>query len=233
MSRINSKAELYQTAAILREKLGLTDPCDAETVLQRIQAQPNVRVAYLPFQSPALRGMCSPGKPGQEDIILLSSRLSDRERGFYAAHEWIHLCCHRNEQKAPFRCNDYTTPRQDSYQEWQANEGAAEILMPWQLVLQYILDNPPDLSSRTSLVRLRLQLADRFGVSDQMAAVRLESLRYEIACALSGQPLDSIELLSFHEQQRRGIQVRSLEETARELFLREQRYHRSLRSIDI
>lgn len=233
MNNINAKAELYRIAAVLREKLDLNGQSSAEMVLQRIQSQPNIRIAYLPFHSPSLRGMCSPGEPGQEDIILLSSQLSDRERGFYAAHEWIHLCCHRNEQKAPFRCNDYTTPQQDSYLEWQANEGAAEILMPWQLVLRYILDNPPDLSSRTSLVRLRLRLADYFGVSDQMAAVRLESLRYEIACALSGQSLNTIELLSFHEQQRRGIWIQSLEETARELFLQEQRYHRNLRSIDI
>ena len=78
-------------------------------------------------------------------------------------------------------------PQQDSFLEWQANEGAAEILMPWRQVVELVLECPPDPDSRESLIRLRLRLADRFGVSDQMAAVRLESLRYEIACALEGQ----------------------------------------------
>ena len=85
----------------------------------------------------------------------------------------------------------------------------------------------------TILEGLRLRLADRFGVSDQMAAVRLESLRYEIACALEGQSPDTIELLSVREQQRRGIQTQSLEEKARLLFAKEQEYHRRLRNIDI
>lgn len=61
-----------------------------------------------------------------------------------------------------------------------------------------------------------------------MAAVRLESLRYEIACALEGQSPDTIKLLSVREQRRRGIQAQSLEEKARLLFAREQEYHRRL-----
>ena len=105
--------------------------------------------------------------------------------------------------------------------------------MPWRQVVELVLECPPDPDSRESLIRLRLRLADRFGVSDQMAAVRLESLRYEIACALEGQSPDTIELLSVREQRRRGIQAQSLEEKARLLFAREQEYHRRLRNIDI
>ena len=105
--------------------------------------------------------------------------------------------------------------------------------MPWRQVVGLVLECPPDPDSRESLIRLRLRLADRFGVSDQMAAVRLESLRYEIACALKGESPDTIELLSVREQQRRGIQTQSLEEKARLLFAREQEYHRRLRNIDI
>ena len=148
-------------------------------------------------------------------------------------HEWLHLCWHRDASKSPFLCGEYRFPQQDSFLEWQANEGAAEILMPWRQVVELVLECPPDPDSRESLIRLRLRLADRFGVSDQMAAVRLESLRYEIACALEGQSPDTIELLSVREQQRRGIQAQSLEEKARLLFAREQEYHRRLRNIDI
>lgn len=88
--------------------------------------------------------MCSPGKPGQEDIILLSSRLTCRERGFYAVHEWLHLCWHRDASKSPFLCGEYRFPQQDSFLEWQANEGAAEILMPWRQVVELVLECPPD-----------------------------------------------------------------------------------------
>ena len=102
MSQIRNKAELYQAAAVLRHQLSLPERCTSGVVFDRIQSQPGIQIAFLPFQSPALRGMCSPGKPGQEDIILLSSRLTDRERGFYAAHEWLHLCWHRDASKSPF-----------------------------------------------------------------------------------------------------------------------------------
>ena len=233
MKPINDKAELYRTAALLRRQLQLPEHCQSEAVLERICAQPGVRVASLAFRSPALRGMCSPGKSGEPDVILLSARLSARERGFYAAHEWVHLCCHREKINTPFRCREYGRPRQDSYLEWQANEGAAEIVMPWRQVAELVLASPPDCTSRASLIRLRLRLADAFGVSDRMAAVRLESLRYELAYALGGQPLERIELLSSAEQRRRGIRVRSLEELAENLRQRERDYYRRLRDIDI
>ena len=92
MGQIRNKAELYQAAAELHRQLYLPERCTAGVIFDRIQSQPGIQVAFLPFQSPTLRGMCSPGKPGQEDIILLSSRLTEREQGFYAAHEWLHLC---------------------------------------------------------------------------------------------------------------------------------------------
>lgn len=65
---------------------------------------------------------------------------------------------------------------------------AAEIVMPWQQVLEFVQDTNPDLGNRNALIQLRLQLADQFGVSDRMASVQLESLRYEIACVMKGQP---------------------------------------------
>ena len=83
------------------------------------------------------------------------------------------------------------------------------------------------------MIQLRLQLADQFGVSDRMASVRLESLRYEIACIMKGQPLHSIEPISAREQERRGIQVSSLEEKAQSLFAEELEYRRRLRNIDV
>lgn len=101
MSQIRNKAELYQAAAEFRRQLCLPECCTSGVVFDCIQSQPGIQVAFLPFQSPALRGMCSPGKPGQEDIILLSSRLTGRERGFYAAHEWLHLVLAPGRQQIP------------------------------------------------------------------------------------------------------------------------------------
>ena len=233
MRQIRTKAELYQEADKLRLQLALPPFCKSEQAYARILEQPQIQVAFLSFQTPGLRGMCSPGQNGQEDIILLSNQLNSRERGFYAVHEWLHLCWHRSLGKSPFLCGEYRFPKQDSFLEWQANEGAAEIVMPWQQVLEFVQDANPDLENRSALIQLRLQLADQFGVSDQMASVRLESLRYEIACVLKGQPLHSIEPISAREQERRGIQVASLEEKAQSLFAEELEYRRRLRNIDV
>lgn len=62
-------------------------------------------------------------------------------------------CWHRDASKSPFLCGEYRFPQQDSFLEWQANEGAAEILMPWRQMVELVLECPPDPDSRESLIR--------------------------------------------------------------------------------
>lgn len=234
MAEIRTKADLYRAAARIRTELALPpEGCRADEVFRRIAHRPESILTLVPFATPGLQGMASVGQDGERDVILLAQRLDERERGFYAAHELVHLTCHRQEQGGLFRCFDSYLPARDDYLEWQANEGAAEILMPWRLFLQTVLDLSPDLTRRSSIQRLQLELADRFGVTQGMIAVRLESLKYELHLALQGEPIDGICPISAREQQRRNIAVPSLNDLSRQLWQQELDYHRRLREIDV
>ena len=233
MSSIHTKAELYQAAEQIREGLKLPEFYRSEEVFQRIAQREESILSLVPFHSTGLQGMASIGEPGERDVILLSAHLDERERGFYAAHELVHLTCHRTEKKGAFRCFSSNVPMQDDYLEWQANEGAAEILMPWRLFLREVSDFSPDLTRRTDIQRLRLHLAGRFGVTDGMVAVRLESLKYELYRAMQGEDPSTFSPISAREQLRRNITVPSLNDMERQLWSKELNHHRRLREIDI
>lgn len=233
MDNIRSKAELYQVADQIREQLGLHAPCTAEEVYQRIIAREDIGLAFIPLNTWGLQGMSSAGENGERDIILLSDALGKLERGFYAAHELIHLTCHRDQQRGRFYCFFDKTLEQDDFLEWQANEGAAQIVMPMQQFLPEALALLPNMGDRTGLLRMRLKLAAHFGVTDSMVQVRLESLKYELYQAWIGQEIASITPLSAREQQRMGITVPSLNDRIQQLWQKELNYHRRLRDIDI
>lgn len=113
MSSIHTKAELYQAAEQIREGLKLPEFYRSEEVFQRIAQREESILSLVPFHSTGLQGMASIGEPGERDVILLSAHLDERERGFYAAHELVHLTCHRTEKKGAFRCFSSNVPMQD------------------------------------------------------------------------------------------------------------------------
>ena len=95
---------------------------------------------------------------GGSVIVVNSARPIPCQR-FSLAHELVHFLLHRGMES-----------QNDPFLEWQANEGAAELLLPRQKVLKFAA------SHRFSMGTLPRLLARRFGVSETVARYKLQSM---------------------------------------------------------
>lgn len=178
-----------------------------------------IALRRIPLRTNGLRGMAVLSRDQEEpDIILLNSNRSEIEQNFDCGHEFIHLSLHRGARVEAFNCFEKVRAQQNHFLEWQANEGAAELLVPYRQLLPLLRDAWPQLGRWQAIAALREQLAVRFGVSEAVIRFRFESLKYEIFQYISGVPLAQIQLLSVRSQRQQGISVTSLGE--RELRLR-------------
>ena len=105
---------------------------------------------------------------GEHPVIVVNS--SDRlaRRRFTAAHELGHvLLCHYDTFHLDLNANEGSPPNYNWRHERAANDFAASLLMPDELVRTYVADK----------VRLEVnELAEAFGVSRQAMSIRTASL---------------------------------------------------------
>lgn len=224
MGRHLSKAQLYRAVDRLREQL-VGAACEYPISLPDCCNRPGSRVVMqlLPLRTEGLRGMALPS-PDEEgpDIIFLNSNRSRTEQNFDCGHELIHLSLHRGAQLESFNCFEKVRAQQNRFLEWQANEGAAELLAPYRELLPLVRAAWPGLHRWQAIAALRTQLAERFGVSEVVIRFRFESLKYEIFQYISGVPLEQVQLLSDQSQRMQGISVASLGQREAWLRLREE-----------
>ncbi len=155
--------------------------------------QLDVPVRFLDFQSTRLCGVLIRGEFLSQ--IALNQNLSLPSQRFTLSHELSHYLLHQNHTQ--FLCDGC----ERSPLEWQANEAAAELLLPYRIFLP-ALSNIRSNSNRLSGL---LQLSQRFGVSTQMVRNRVESLSYELWQYNRGVPVDRLKLVSRSRQTRLGL----------------------------
>lgn len=110
---------------------------------------------------------------GEESIICVNKSHHIHRRRFSIAHEIAHFLLHKDD--APyfdkdceiyFRANTAESP--DIIKEIEANQFAAELLMPLSMVRNDLSRTPPPTAS---------ELAKKYQVSEQAMTFRLASLR--------------------------------------------------------
>jgi Zn-dependent peptidase ImmA (M78 family) len=145
-------ARLLQSAGVSREPVSLRDVVSALNLEV-------VRVAGEPFASEAALEQVGDGHQ-----IVLRGATSEQRRRFTIAHEIGHFVLHP-QRLAPERDGD---PGNASWQrqEREADQFAAELLMPEDLVREAVVVHGPDAA----------RLADRFGVSRAAMQARLRRL---------------------------------------------------------
>lgn len=151
----------------------------------------------------------------KDDIncIIVNSNLSYEEQNFHGLHEFIHLICREKYRGQTFNCFDKVKPNQNPYIEWVANEGAAELALPYKDVLPFIKDTLPTLEKEMFPVsKMSRMLAKSHLVSPAVVQNRLDNLKYELFQYLNGIPLNEVQILSRKSQAIYGIQVDSLEQ---------------------
>lgn len=203
---MTEKAKLYKCVDSLRESLDLShsDPADTKCMIDQIG---HIDLTYHYFHTPGLCGIAMVGD--KVDTMILNSQRSPKEQSFDAGHEIIHLYMHRN-MLDHFNCFSHNHPKQNSFIEWQANEGAAELILPYRLFVPLVANNLPLLKDMFHFKCLRAVLADTFYATEPMLSNRLEGLKYEIYQYANGVSLENLQFLSRREQAQRGICVQSV-----------------------
>lgn len=154
-------------------------------------------IEYCNFRTPGLCGVAMVGE--KTDTIILNSNRTPAEQNFDCGHELIHLIVHRNLQDN-FNCFTKAKPQQNSFCEWQANEGAAQLLVPYQDFIPRFTNLLND-----NVISIQSILAEYYHVTIQVINIRMNSLAYEIDQYQEGTDLDKIELLSRKQRKQRGI----------------------------
>lgn len=192
-------------------------PLDIFEICKRIS---NVEIQAVPFKTADLRGMVSLANNDSEaHVILVNSNKSFQEQNFHGFHELMHIPT-ADQPGTLLRCYDTVKPNQNSYMEWLANEGAAEFVVPYKLLLPMIKDEFSDMITGIGTWQFCEDHSDDFGVSPIVLQNRIDSLKYETYQYLNGVPLDKIEILSWNKQKQRGINVKSLVELESERLRR-------------
>jgi Zn-dependent peptidase ImmA (M78 family) len=110
-------------------------------------------------------------------IVVNKSHPTTRQR-FTIAHEVGHYLKHRDEL---VKCGQLDRKKGgDTKLEDQADELAAEILMPEDLVRKYVDEYVPEDDGKTFTANVIMDIANHYRVSAPMAITRLRALNYRI-----------------------------------------------------
>jgi Zn-dependent peptidase ImmA (M78 family) len=180
----------------------------------------NLKIAAIPFKTKGLRGMANiSDNEDTPHCILVNSHLSLEEQNFHGFHELMHVYFEKDSKGSTFNCYDKVQPFQDSYTEWLANEGAAELMLPHDVLLPCIKEYVKTFDNAyTGVFDMIQDIAHTYKVSPIVVDNRLNSLSYEIFQYLNGCDLENINIISKNQQKRLGISVDSLSDIENRRF---------------
>lgn len=201
-----TKSSLYREVEKFRRSFGIGSnyPLDAIALAEAS----GLSVDTCNFKTRGLKGTIV--VDGANGFIVLDSKESPEEKNFFCGHETFHYVFHRDISmtSTSFQCFDKVKPQQNSIVEWQANEGAAQLLVPYQ---DFIPCFVKCLRRKRRGLWIQGCLAKRYCVTPQVINNRLDSLSYEIDQYCCGVPLSDIEILSRNQRNQRGIKTTSYE----------------------
>lgn len=208
MDYYSNKISLYEYVNQLRCDRQLSYYNYPLDIVTYCEMRNDIVIDHYSFNTTGLCGIAMLGD--KSDTIILNSGRSEREQNFDCGHELIHVTKHRNLGEECFRC--FTTPKENQNQilEWEANEGSAELLVPYRLFLPKVKAAYNKLRTWRDLKCLKTDLALEFNVSMAVIYYRLESLKCEIMQYNNGTPLGQVTLMSQTEQSAHGVHIRSL-----------------------
>lgn len=212
MGEHNRKKELYEKIEQIRKDLGIGDDRYPIDMVDFCLEKGFVDIGTAPFKSIGTKGMAVPyyGR-GEKDVILLNSHLGKREQSFTCGHELVHLTLHRSKTIQYFSF-EQVMQKHNPFLEWQANEGSAELHVPYRLLFPQIAAALQKMESMQDIPNLRAGLAEEFQVMEEVIYYRFESLKYEIYQYLTGVGLENIEFMTVSKQREAGIFVESINE---------------------
>lgn len=186
---VMTRAALYQRIDSMRRKYGIRGVFDPYAFAEAR----GFLLAQHRFTNERLHGILV--RTGKQYGIILDTRLTPAQQRFTLTHEIVHFELHYGETGAATFHDEGT--------EYQADEGAAELLMPYR-----------DFIPRAAFMRRKF-LKDQTAAITTLAAFykldcesvrrRLVSLSYELDLYRKGVPVCDLKLTSFRRRQALGV----------------------------
>lgn len=145
--------------------------------VERIAKSLGAQVRYAPFEG-ELAGMLIRDEPGRGVVIGVNSLHHPNRRRFTIAHECGHLRLHEGQRayvdRSPLRINrrDEVSSQATDVEEIEANRFAAELLMPYDMIIDDLTRSALDIEDEAALK----ELSERYRVSLQALTLRLRSV---------------------------------------------------------
>lgn len=200
-----TKDDLYKYVAKTKELMGIKSDAVGLDFYRTCSHLKKLDVRIVDFKDRSLRGLSVP----KENIILLNSSRNKAERNFDCAHEFMHVTKHKNENFQTFNCFDNLRPQQSPFLEWQANEGAAEMLVPYKMFIPMFCESISNCETYADYYSFLEFLSCIFNVPIAVIELRVDNLKYEIHQYENGCDINHIRLLSNKKQAQRGIHITS------------------------
>lgn len=119
----------------IREELNIKMADYPIDIWEIVERYPYLKIVEESFITDGLCGFLIRNKKPDPSIIVINSHISNQDKNFAICHEIIHYFCHPIEHEDKLFAA-YNKKYSVSSQERQANEGAAELLIPNELLLQ-------------------------------------------------------------------------------------------------
>ena len=170
----NSRVLRKQAQSLLEDHGVEKPPIPVDNIAQSLGA----RLSYSPFDGD-LAGMLI--REGDDTVIGVNSLHHINRQRFTIAHECGHLVLHKGKDvyiDRSFRVNwrDQVSAQATDPEEIEANRFAAELLMPYQMLLDDLVEYDIDIEDERDLK----ELAQKYQVSVQALTHRISNLLKDI-----------------------------------------------------
>ena len=192
-----TKAQLYKTINDVRSEsfLFYDLPIDSKKIADGIE---RITLEILDFSTPRIGGVLMKGE--KHSFIGLNSCRDSKEQNFDCMHELFHFWVH------PYNTYTCSSIPRETYIEWEANEGAAEILIPYYRFIPEVYDIYCYINTYPTFNYLNY-FSERYFVTQRVVQLRINTLSYEIIQYANGIPLENLNILSKRAQRCSGINI--------------------------
>ncbi|WP_206460206.1 ImmA/IrrE family metallo-endopeptidase [Anaerovorax sp. IOR16] len=209
-----NKVTLYKRIEEHRNRWGVTLSNYPINTIELCKSFKHLTVKEVPFFTTGLRGLATKRNTFDGmDIIILNENRNAQEKNFDCGHELIHLVEHRNAKTQSFHCFEKAMPNQNKFMEWQANEGSAELILPYKIFIKQFCDDIIDakrlgINVRRNACFVAESYAQRYNVTESFIKNRVKSLAYEMCQYYSGTDLDDLKILSRSQLSTQNIDLK-------------------------
>ncbi len=192
-----TKSELYKKIDALAIDMGIrmelcNYPLDSKKIAMIYCKNPMI-IDDFDFKDFSICGL-SIVKP-KSTTIFLNKEHTPQMQNFNCMHEMIHYLLHGHGNETHVN-TDEGTISQSSYLEWQANEGAAQFLAPYQLFIPKYAALAEKYENTIWDRHITRELCACFDLSERTILNRISNLEYEIMQYQLGTEIDRIDILS-------------------------------------